>query len=308
MAFYNEAWFIHAVNGAVEHLAQQKRSKTTGTMRTKDGVVGKTWPFNRLAAGEMEEMAGRDGDTQYINPTQSKRRAVLRDFGAAVLIDSFDEVKTLTSPTSEFTILLAAAIQRQRDRLALAIGGLGSAGADLGLVGGILGSATSVDEGAETKSLSALPAGQQIVNGGTNLTMAKIRQARRILNAADADEEESYMFYSPQGMEKFTADSTVTSSDYSSINALTNGTFPMDAMWMGFKWRMSNLLPKVSNIRSCIAFCKAGVGAAFGSVKEIEVGPAPHKWNNTQVIAKLSGGVVRVDDAMVVQIDIDESV
>lgn len=307
MAIYNEAWFVHQLSDAVVHLAQQKRSKTTGTYRSKEGVVGKTWPFNRLASQDMEEVTSRDSDTTYLNPGQSKRRAVLRDFNAAVLLDEFDQVKELPNPESEFTQMLAYARERQKDKLALSVPGRTAAGAAGTGTGGAIGKATTVDEAAETTSTGDMLATQQIVNGGTNLTMSKIRDAGELFQNVDADDEDKYFFYSPSGMKKLLTDSTVTSSDYSSINALSQGIFPMDAMWMGYKWRLSNRLPKSGNIRSCIAYARMGVGFATSAIKEIQVGPAPHKWNNWQAIAKYTGGMVRVDDNLVVQIDIDET-
>ena len=307
MAFYNEAWFVHQVSDNVTHLAQQKRSKITGSHRVKEGVVGKSWPFNKLSSLEMEEVTARDSDTNYLNPAQSKVRCELRDFVAAVLVDSFDEVKELANAQSEFALMLSYSRNRRTDRLALSVQGLLVAGASGGAVGGYIGMVRNVDEGAESTSLVDLPAGQQIVNGGTNLTMAKILDAAKIMNDADVDQEDRYFFYSPAGMRKLLTDTQVTSSDYSSINALTLGTFPMDAMWAGFKWRMSTLLPKVGNIRSCIAVQKMAVGCAYSAIKELEIDKAVHKNNAMQVLAKLTGGTTRIDDVGVVQVDIDET-
>jgi hypothetical protein len=310
MALHNEQWFIHGVSENVTFLAQQKKSKVMGAMRSKEGVVGKTWPFNRIGATSMIQVS-RDAATVYLNPAQSKRRAVLVDFAAAVLIDSFDEVKTLTNPQSEHAQNIAYARNRTIDDMALGVAGLGVAGAAGTAVGGILGLATNVDEAAESSSTSALPTTQQIVNGGTGLTMAKLRSATRILKAADVefDQEDMYIAYSAAAMSQLLSDNTVTSSDYSTIQALMVGGFPSDAMWMGFKWRLSTRLPSAAaNIRSLPVWAKQAVGYAAAGVKEVESGNDPGHWNNPFVMSKLSCGVVRIDDAGVVQIDIDESV
>ena len=310
MALYNEQWFIHGVSENVTFLAQQKKSKVMGAMRSKEGVVGKTWPFNRLGATSMSQVS-RDAATSYVNPPQSKRRAVLVDFAVAVLIDAFDEVKTLTNPQSEHAQNIAFARNRTIDDLALGVAGLGTAGASGTAVGGILGLATNVDEGAESTSTAALPTAQQIVNGGTGLTMAKLRSAVAIIKGADVDfdEEEMYIAYSALAMKQLMSDATVTSSDYSTIQALSVGGFPTDAMWMGLKWRLSNRLPSAAaNIRSLPIWAKSAVGYAAAGVKEVETGLDPSHWNNPFVMSKLSAGVVRIDDKGVVQLDIDESV
>ena len=68
--FYNEAWFIHAVNDTVVQLAQQKQSMVRGAIRTREGVVGKTDPWQRIGSLDMM-IPTRDSDTQYLNPPQS---------------------------------------------------------------------------------------------------------------------------------------------------------------------------------------------------------------------------------------------
>src|SRR5215467_10224677 len=130
MAFFNEAWFIHAVNDTVVQLAQQKKSVIRGAIRTREGVVGKTDPWQRIGDVAMQPVS-RDSDTEYLNPPQSKRRAVLVDRAAAVLIDDLDQVRMLTNPQSEFSQILTFARERELDALTLS-----KASTDLG---GILG-------------------------------------------------------------------------------------------------------------------------------------------------------------------------
>ena len=309
MAQQIPAWMQHGITAAVTHLAQQKESKAMSAVRVQEGVVGKTHPFNRLASFEMVDVTTRDGDTQYLNPDMSKRRANLLDAAAAVLIDEFDTLKTMTSPQSEFSIGLARARNRKLDRFLLTIQGLDAAGTVGTQVGGILGLATTVDEGAESTSTAQLPAAQQILHGSTNLTMAKIRTAGEMLDTAEIDQDDRYAFYSPKMMRALLSDNQVTSSDYSSINALQQGRFPMDAVWYGFKWRMSNLLPvavppaATANVRSAVFFQKQAVGLAVGLIKGVETTIATGKWNNPQVVIKLSCGAVRIEDAGVVQVD-----
>lgn len=292
MALQDEAWFIHAVSDNVTQLAQQKRKKTEGSTRVKDGVVGKTWPFNRIGSVEMSPVA-RDTDTTYVNPPQSKRRAQLNDFGLAALIDDFDVIKTLTSPQSEIAQILAYGRSRKIDDFALA---------------SALASAITVDEAGETTGTQAMLAANIIANGGAGLTLAKITQTAEIMNGTDVDADDRYFFYSAHAMTNLLLNTQATSSDYSTLQALMHGSFPFDAQWMGFFWRMTTRLPKTGNIRSCIAWQKNAIGVAFGLVQEVETGRDPGKWNNPFVMLKLSGGGCRVDDLGVVQVDIDETV
>lgn len=308
MAFYEEAHFIHQVDQAVHHVAQQRRPAVRGAVRTEEGVQGKTYPFQIQGSAELTQITVRDADTTYLNPPQSKRRAVLLDFGGAVLVDDFDKLKTLTNPQNEFVITLGYARARQEDRMVLSVPGLGAAGAAGTAIGGALGLATTVDEGAETTATSALPSTQQIVNGSTGGTIAKILDAKQKMDDADVDDEDRYFFYSPRFMRKLLTDVQATSSDYNTIRALDSGGFPMDQTWLGFKWRRTTRLPKSGNIRSCIALQKRGVGYAISLLGMTDVHKNPAKWNNVQAMVKMSAGAVRIEDVCVVQIDIDESV
>jgi hypothetical protein len=293
MALENEAWFIHAVNDTVHQLAQQMEQKTRGAYRVREGVVGKTTPFQRIATTSMAAVA-RDSDTVYANPAQSKRRAVMLDRAVAVLVDEFDEIKTLCNLESEHAQIMVYARNREMDTICLAAA---------------IGSATSVDEALETTSAVVLPAGQIIVDGGTGLTVAKVVSTAEIMNSQDVPTDDRYFFYSAQTMSDLLNNTVVTSSDYNTIQTLARGGFPFDQSWMGFRWRMvATLLPKTGNIRQCIAWQRNAVGVGVGLVKDVEVTQAPHKWNNTQVVLKLSMGAVRIDDAGVVRVDIDESV
>ena len=119
MAFFNEAWFIHAVNETVIQLAQQKKSQVRGSIRTREGVTGKTDPWQRIGEVAMQPIA-RDSDTTYLNPPQSKRRAVLVDRAAAVLMDDLDQVRMLINPQSEFSQILTYAREKELDNITLA--------------------------------------------------------------------------------------------------------------------------------------------------------------------------------------------
>lgn len=294
MALQDESWFIHKVSDNVTQLSQQKTSKTSGTVRTEDGLVGKTFPLQRLGQLAMTSVTARDADTQYLNPPQTKRRASMRDFIAWVLIDDFDKIKMLADPRSEFAQMLAYSKARQLDDI---------------VISGLLAAVTTVDEAGETTAQTAFPAGQIVTTGGgsAGLTMEKVRQTGFLFDNSDVDENDRTMLVSPKGIQQLLRDSTVTSSDFSTLRALEAGTFQMDAMWYGMRWRKSTRLPVTGTIRSAIAYQKQGVQLGIGMMTEIMATLAPHKNNNLQVGCKLSAGLGRADDLCVIQIDYDEA-
>lgn len=309
--FFNEAWFIHGVNGAVQHLAQQKVRRTEGACELKEGVTGKTWPFNLMGAQEWQQVTGRDQPTTYINPPQSKVRASLVDFDAFALVDTLDEIRELADPRAAVTQALVYGRNRTLDARLLRPLGLTPAGVAGTQIGGILGLKTTVDEAAESTGLVALPTTQQIVHADQGLTVAKIATAKLKMDNAGVDEEDRYLFISPFAMNNLLTDTTVTSQDYNTIRVLNAGQFPMDGTWYGFRIRqtigLSTQLDSAKVIRNCIAVQKMAVGMAVGLITALEVDKAVHMRNNWQVGGKLSAGAVRKDDSGVVQIDVRES-
>lgn len=319
MSFYDEYWFHHAVSDTVYQLAQQRPSKFYSAVRVKEGVDGKTYPFNRIgpAPGMLpvtsRHMAGVGQDVP-----KTKRRVACRDFYSRVYVDDLDQVRALPNLQSEDSMQLAYARNRKLDEL---------------IIQGCLGSAVDVDETAETTSSTALPTtggfgnvGQVIVNGSVGLTLTKIMDCKTIFDSNNIDEQDRYFFYSPVGMRRLLEDTKVTSADYNTVRALTSGGFAPDEMWHSFKWRMSTLLPYAgavynpdgtvgtqvitspgATIRSCIALQKNGVGLAVAKSGALTVKDRPDLVQTTQVELVLSAGAIRIEDTCVVRVDIDES-
>jgi hypothetical protein len=201
------------------------------------------------------------------------------------------------------------------------------------IIQGALGAAVDVDETAETTSSTTLPTtggyknvGQVIAHGSVGLTLTKIMDTKTIFDTNNIDENDRYFFYSPVGMRKLLEDSKVTSSDYNTIRALVAGGFAADETWHGFRWRQSTLLPYAgavynpdgtvgtqvitspgSTIRSCIALQKNTVALAVGKSGALTVKDRPDLVQTTQVELVLCAGAIRIEEAGVVRIDIDEN-
>ena len=83
------------------------------------------------------------------------------------------------------------------------------------------------------------------------------------MNDNDVEMEDRYFVASPQGIEDLMGEEKATSSDYTTLQAIQNGTFAGQS-WMGFKWIMSTRLDvDGSSIRDCFAYHKYGVCAGL---------------------------------------------
>ena len=89
---------------------------------------------------------------------------------------------------------------------------------------------------------TALPSGNVIAHGSADLTIAKLISAKEILDAADVDPEITrYIAVSPAQISALLGTTQVTSSDFNTVKALSQGTVDT---FLGFKFVLSNRLAK----------------------------------------------------------------
>lgn len=139
---------------------------------------------------------------------------------------------------------------------------------------------------------------------GTGLTLAKLQSAVQILNEADLmDSRERVIVVSPKAITYMLQQQKATSSDYATIRALMDGTINS---YMGFTWKISNLLPKSGNIRSCLAWIKGAIKVVKGGMRTT-IDRLPEKSNATQIYSSWDLSGTRVYDEGVIKINIDET-
>ena len=270
----------------IMQLAQQKRSKTYDAVWNKPNIGGKNYFQDRIGQWLMEQKVGRQVPTPLSDPNLSRRMGIMKDFFLAKPLDKEDELKILSSPRSAYSIAGGNAVARKYDDENFAAA---------------LGTAYGGEEGT---TAIVLPAIQKIAAGAVGLTKEKVKLAARKLNDFDVEDEERFLFMSPQGLEDLLAETEVTSSDFTTLQALQSGSV---GSWMGFTARMSTRLPKSSTTRSCIAWQKMGIclGEATSPViRTDERADLSYLW---QLYAAIHIGSTRLEDERVVQIDITEA-
>ena len=280
---------VHAYTREVQRLAQQSVSKLRSAVRVKAGVTGKSYNFERLGPSDLQTIT-RHSPTPILNPDHSRRRVTMSDKGGAILLDKQDQVRMLIQPENEYAQNHAASINRYYDDL---------------IIAAALGNSVAV-AADDTTSNVALGSGQQIANGSTGLTFAKVNQAARILNANDVPFGNRFAVISPVGLEDLLATTQATSSDFVNLKAIQSGQ--LQGTWMGFDWIVSTRLPVTSNVRSCLFFHKNALGLATAIDMYTSVSMRHDLNDATQVYAAATAGAVRIEEALMVQVDIDESV
>jgi hypothetical protein len=269
-------------------------------------VRGKSYNVERLGNIELVAVAGRHADTPLTPFTHSRRRLTLTDKNAAELIDDLDEVKMLISPQSDYASRFAEAFNRHiADTIIAALNGNSVAVANDDTLSNVALSQLAVPAGERA---NAGVGANVIASGSTGMTMAKLRQINRVMDLNNvARDGRRYIAVSPWAIEDLMADSTVTSSDFSSLQALQYGTFPENATWMGFHWFVSNQLPLSSTTRTALAWHQEALILGIARDFQVEIDKRADKNNSTQVLVKTSIGATRVEEELVVSCDYVEA-
>jgi hypothetical protein len=271
---------IASFDADVKHAFQDK-AKLRETVRIKTGVVGSTHRFPKLGAGIATKRV-KQTDVVPMNLQHSNATATLEDWNAAEYTDVFDEAKTNISERQELAASIAKAIGRREDQLII----------------------DALEATATTLTVAASVGG-----AATDLNVDKLRRIGRLLGENGVDEDEEVTFVGSHfGKEALLGQTEITSADYNSVRALTNGevnTF----LNMMFKWiasRAEGGLDKTGNDRTNFAYAKSAVGHAIGMDQRMEVNYIPTK---TSWLANMlfSAGSTEIDAGGVVEVTTTEA-
>jgi hypothetical protein len=271
---------IASFDAEVKHAYQDKTSKMRDRVRVRTGVVGSTHRFPKLGSGLATKRVPQT-DVIPMNLAHTNATVTLEDWNAAEYTDVFNDAKVNFSERQELAMSIAGAIARREDQL---------------IIDALEATATS------------LTVASSIGGANTDLNVAKLRRASRLLgdNQVGEDEEITYVG-SYIGREALLGETETTSSDFNTIKALVNGDIS-SFMGMNFVWMASRAeggLDLTSGDRSTFAFAKSAIGHAIGMDQRMEVNYIPTK---TSWLANMlfSAGSIEIDAGGVVDITCDE--
>jgi len=274
--------FVEQYKSNVFHLAQQKGSRLRDAVRSET-VTGKAHFFERIGSTAAQKRTSRHSDTPRMDTPHSRRKVTMDDYDWADLIDNEDKVRMLISPTSDYALAGAYAMGRAMDD-AIISAATGSA------YGGVAGGTPVV-----------LPAGQKIVHNSTNLTIAKVLAAKKLLDAAEVDpDEQRFLICTADQISDFLNITEVKSSDYNTIKALAQGQIDT---YLGFKFiRSERLGQDATPNRQVLAFTKSAIGLALGADITTKISERSDKNYATQVFLSMTIGATRIEDEKMVEI------
>lgn len=287
--------FVDQFRSNVMMLVQQKGSRLRNFVSTMD-VTGKNAFVEQIGATAAVERTSRHGDSPLISTPHARRRLSLIDFEWGDLVDNPDMVRTLIDPTNSYSLNAAWAMGRAIDDE-------------------IITRATgAANTGVDGSTSTTLPTAQQIavdfVESGaatdSNLTVGKLREARRIFMTNDVDDfdETLHIAVSASQITALLRDDEVTSADFNTVRALVNGEINT---YMGFQFhRTQRLSIDANNVRTLFAWAQSGIMLGLGEDVTARIAERPDKAFSTYVFYRMSIGATRLEEEKVVQILADE--
>lgn len=274
----------------IELLPQRRGTLRVGVDVDTDVREGDRKFYNQLSSSEMVAITNRHGETQQVETPHRRRMVTCNPFEWSDLIDRVDLRRTLESPINAYSKAAAAAIGRKTDDV---------------IIDAFFGTAyTGVDGGTSTSFPSAYQVA--VVTGG--LAIAQIRDARRILEAAenpeDGGENRWYAALAAQQRDDLLDTTEVISSDYNTVKALVDGQVDQ---FLGFTFLKSQGLgTDGSSDQRCPFWVKSAMKLAIAEeTMRPFVDTRADLRHSTQVRVELDLGATRMNEVGVVEVIAD---
>lgn len=240
-----EAHHQLGLSNAVQLALQQMGSKLRPFI-TEKPASGEAIPATDLIEAVVAQRGNGRRRSNIENPVaRSRRWLVYREpIETGQYLDKEDKFRSAMDPTSEIVQAHTSAMGRGIDDLILGIDNVGAV-----TEGGIFG---AVGEGKRNTATSTLPAANITVHGGTGLTLAKLRKARKTLALGEVDMDRTRLVMAITASQ---ADDLlgVVEATSSSLNAFDQAQLVDGKVsrLLGFDFVHINRLPLSGTTRSC---------------------------------------------------------
>ena len=294
MSIYVPAHFVQSYATNVQLLLQQRGSKLRNAVMS-DSYVGKAAKaVEQVGAVNAVKRTSRHADSPLISTPADARWVYPTDYEWGDLIDDQDKIRMLIEPQSAYAQNGGYALGRAMDDE---------------IIQAFFGTSKTGENGTNAVTF---PAGQTVaVNFGSasnvGLTVAKLREAKRILmaNEVDIDADPLYVVMTAKQHDNMLNEVQATSLDYNTRPTLVDGKI---TAFMGFNFIHSERLGvDGSAFRRVPAFAKSGMHLGIWNDITTKVQERPDKAFATYVYVKGTFGATRVEEGKVVELKCAES-
>jgi hypothetical protein len=260
--------------------AYQAQAMLRGAVRLRSGVEGATYKFPKIGRG-VAQVRVPQTDVTPLNVSYGQVTVNLSDYIAAEYSDIFMQQKVNFDERRELVQVVSAAIGRRQDQLIL---------------------------DALNASSTSLTVSNDIGGTDTNLNVAKLREAKRLLDANNVPMQDRHIIIHADSLASLLGETSVTSSDFNTVKALVQGDINT---FLGFTFhtmgdRDEGGLPIATNDRTLYAFHRDALGMAEGIAPKTEINYVPEK-TSFLIASMFSAGAVAIDDEGIVKITCREA-
>jgi len=285
MSFEISTAFVQQYSSNVALLLQQRGSRLRDavTIGSYTGKAAKA--VEQIGAVTAQKRTSRHADTPLISTPHDARWVFPVDYEWADLVDDQDKLRALIDPTNPYAINGAYALGR---------------GIDDEIISAALGSSKTGENGTTTTAFDT--SNQQIAAGAAGLTIAKLRETKKILlsNEVDVDMDPLYIAVTAKQLDDLLGTTEVTSADYNTVKALVQGQVDT---FMGFKFLHTERLGvDGSSNRRVFAWAKSGLHLGMWNDVNAKISDRADKSHATQIYVKGTFGSTRTEEGKVVEV------
>ena len=293
-----EKLFTTQYSTTLELRLQQQGSKLRGKTREGSHTGRQASPVNQMGPTKLQTPQGRFAPKKRTDADYFRRWVFPKDGDLDQLVDSFDELRTLVDPKSQYVVNAANAVGRAwDDEIILAATGTAyiGQGADV-----TTPTALSTESFDTTKFRIADTFG---AGAATGLNVAKLIEAKRILRHYENDLEmdEPTLICGSQQESDLLNQVQVVSTEFNDKPVLVDGKV---VRMLGFNIVYIERLPTyTTNTRGVLAFVKSGM--YLGMWKDMQNSVSQRRELSGEpwgVYTMVSYGATRLEEGKVIQI------
>lgn len=205
-------FYVNQYSSNIQLKLQQKGSRLRSAVMTGNHIGAQASPVDQFGAIAANKVIGRYNPMPHVDAPTDRRWAFPQDYDLNQLLDTFDKLRLLIDPMGSYVQNAVYALGRAIDNE---------------IINGLVGTNYTGNNGTTSTSL---PSGQVIsvqqgAASATNLTVAKLRYAKRILlqNEVDLDADQVFCAINAANHDSLLSEVQVVSTDFNNRPVLVEG-------------------------------------------------------------------------------------
>lgn len=279
--------FIKQYDDNLMMLVQQEGSVLRNTVLVDTDFKGEYKFYDQLGTMTSTKLSSRHQVTPITDPDHQRRRVSKENYVVNTVYDWQDDINMLLDPTNSYVKANAMRLGRDIDSVILAAA---------------VGTAYSGQDGGTSTTLASYDSGSHVITATSGLTIAKLREVKKLLMLADVSSMEDFSFVgSFREIDNLLGTLEATSADFNSVKSLVNGDVKT---FMGMNFVYTNQVTRATGVDTCVAYAKSGIQLAISLDLATRIDERPDLNYAKQVYSRMSLGAVRLEEAKVVQISV----